>query len=57
MKRKLILLVAALVPLWLGAHAEAKGSRVLSLCDVVDNWKTITSNEFASAQFLLSAQK
>ena len=39
MTRQVILFVALLAPLSVGAHAEAKGSRVLSLCDVVDNWK------------------
>lgn len=41
MKLKLILLVAVLAPLSLGAHAQRKSSndRVLTLCDVVDNWK------------------
>jgi hypothetical protein len=40
-RRKLILLVAVFAPLPLGAHAQANAAkaRVLSLCDVVDNWK------------------
>jgi hypothetical protein len=40
MKRKLILLIALLAPLSLGANAKAKDNRVLSLCDIVDNWKS-----------------
>jgi len=40
MKRKLILLAVVFTLLLLGVHSEAKRSRVLSLCDVVGNWKS-----------------
>jgi hypothetical protein len=41
MKRNLILLIAVLAVISLSAHAQSKADngRVLSLCDVVDNWK------------------